>query len=128
MKPPMPPEQAALRRATRSLEAARQQAEEFPEFAASRAYYAMFYAATAMLLERGKRFKTHNGVIAAFGLEFAKSDPSWQRHHERLRRAERHRLEADYDLFAEFDAAKAQEIVAWAEEFLAAAQQALAAK
>ena len=43
----------------------------FPEFAASRAYYAMFYAASALLLSRGLRFKTHAALQSAFGREIA---------------------------------------------------------
>lgn len=45
----MKPEQAALKKAHESLAAARDLAEKYPDFAVSRAYYAMFYAATAML-------------------------------------------------------------------------------
>ena len=52
------------------------------EFAASRAYYAMFYVAEALLSERGLRFRKHGGVHAAFGEHFAKSgelDPKYHR-------------------------------------------------
>ena len=40
-------------------------------FAASRAYYAMFYAASAALLTKGLTFSRHSGVISAFGHHFA---------------------------------------------------------
>ncbi len=43
------------------------------DFAASRAYYAMFYVAEAFLLERGQSFSRHSAVIAAFGEQFAKA-------------------------------------------------------
>jgi uncharacterized protein (UPF0332 family) len=36
----------------------------YADFAASRAYYAAFYAASALLLSAGKRFSRHSGVIA----------------------------------------------------------------
>ncbi len=51
----MKPEQAALlRKAESSLKAARLLASEaYHDFAASRAYYAMFYAAEALLLGAG---------------------------------------------------------------------------
>ncbi|MBI3710737.1 MAG: HEPN domain-containing protein [Proteobacteria bacterium] len=39
----------------------------FPEFAAGRAYYSMFYLATAVLLRRGQRHKRHASLHAAFG-------------------------------------------------------------
>ena len=37
------------------------------DFAAGRAYYAMFYVAEALLVERGRRFRKHSAVHAAFG-------------------------------------------------------------
>ncbi len=40
---------------------------EDTEFAAGRAYYAMFYAAQALLNEKGLSFRKHGGVHAAFG-------------------------------------------------------------
>jgi uncharacterized protein (UPF0332 family) len=43
----------------------------FPGFAASRAYYAMFYVAEAFLEGEGLSFSKHSGVIAAFGQHFA---------------------------------------------------------
>jgi len=87
-------EQKALEKASRSLEMARKNAAEFPEFAASRAYYTMFYAATALLLRKGLQFKTHNGVISGFGLAYARPDARWQAHHAQLINGERLRLEA----------------------------------
>jgi uncharacterized protein (UPF0332 family) len=46
----------------------------FLDFAASRAGYAMFYAAQALWLSRGLSFSSHAAVIAAFGKAFAKID------------------------------------------------------
>ena len=39
--------------------------------AVSRAYYAMFYCAEALLLQHRKSFSSHGAVIGAFGKEFA---------------------------------------------------------
>lgn len=36
------------------------ESESYLDFAASRAYYAMFYAAQALLLERGLSFSSHS--------------------------------------------------------------------
>lgn len=47
--------------------------EQLPNIAASRAYYAMFYIAEALLLHRGLAYSSHSAVIAAFGKEFARS-------------------------------------------------------
>ena len=41
--------------------------------AVSRAYYAMFYATTALLGSRGLWRSKHQGLIAAFGKYFVKS-------------------------------------------------------
>lgn len=42
-------------------------------FAASRAYYAMFYLAQALLEDKGLAFAKHPAVLAAFGREFARA-------------------------------------------------------
>jgi len=58
--------QANLERADESLEAAETLlAAGFSDFAASRAYYAAFYAATAALLAENLEFGKHSAVIAA---------------------------------------------------------------
>ena len=43
------------------------------DFAGSRAYYAMFYVAEALLLQRGLAFSSHSAVTANFGREFART-------------------------------------------------------
>ncbi len=53
-----------------------------PDFAAGRAYYAMFYVAEALLFGRGFVFTKHSAVGAAYGKEFAKTgllDPKYHR-------------------------------------------------
>lgn len=65
----MTPEQAALlKKARDSLRGAKLLAgDELYDFAASRAYYTMFYVAEALLLGEGLSFSKHSAVIAAFG-------------------------------------------------------------
>jgi uncharacterized protein (UPF0332 family) len=58
--------QEALR-ATETLLAA-----GFPDFAAGRAYYAAFYAASALLLAEGKTFRSHRGVLALMHRDYVK--------------------------------------------------------
>ena len=54
-------------RARRSLRSARNiLADGDHDFAVSRAYFAMFYAASATLRSQGVRRSKHSGVIAAF--------------------------------------------------------------
>jgi len=43
------------------------------DFAASRAYYAVFYAASALLLKEGLEFRKHSGVLAAIHQHFIKT-------------------------------------------------------
>jgi len=65
---------ANLERADKSIQAAKELAESgFYDFAASRAYYAAFYAATAALLNEGLEFGRHSGVIASVHQRFVKS-------------------------------------------------------
>jgi uncharacterized protein (UPF0332 family) len=71
----MMPEQAdLLRQAHDSLAAAKiLDAQGYYGFAASRAYYTMFYIAEAFLLGQGLAFSGHSGVHAAFGERIVKA-------------------------------------------------------
>lgn len=65
---------ANLERAEASIEAAKELvAGGYYDFAASRAYYAAFYAATALLLGEELEFSRHSGVIAAIHQRFVKT-------------------------------------------------------
>lgn len=79
----MSEEELLFQRARESLTAAILLLREgLPNIAASRAYYAMFYIAEALLLQRGLVFSSHAAVIAAYGKEFARSkdlDPKFHR-------------------------------------------------
>jgi uncharacterized protein (UPF0332 family) len=66
--------EANLRRAGESLGAARTLVESgFCDDGCSRAYYAVFYAATAALLAEGARFSKHAGVINGVHRRLVKS-------------------------------------------------------
>jgi len=65
---------ANLERADKAIEAAgKLLSEGYFDFAASRAYYAAFYAATALLLRESLEFSKHSGVIAAIHKQFIKT-------------------------------------------------------
>jgi uncharacterized protein (UPF0332 family) len=65
---------ANLERAEQSIEAAKElAASRFYDFAASRAYYAAFYAATAALLNEGLVLNKHSGVIASVHQQLVKT-------------------------------------------------------
>lgn len=70
--------------------------EGFFGFAATRAYYAMFYVAEAFLLEKGLAFNKHSAVIAAFGEHFSKTGIVPAEHHRHLIRGLQVRHAGDY--------------------------------
>ena len=123
----MTPEQAALKKASESLAAAHELAPKYPDFAVSRAYYAMFYAATALLFQKGFTFKRHSAVISAFGREFAKNDTAWRTHHQNLISAESLRNEGDYDLYTQVLSEEVEATLEAASNFIDAATNHLAA-
>lgn len=64
---------ANLERADQSIRAARELASRgYHDFVASRAYYAAFYAATAILLHEELEFSKHSAVIASIHQRFVK--------------------------------------------------------
>jgi uncharacterized protein (UPF0332 family) len=91
-------------------------------FAAGRAYYAMFYVAEALLLERGLAFRKHSGVHAAFGRHFARTQVLDPKFHRYLLAAFESRLAADYGVDIVLSASAVQEMLQQATEFLEAAR------
>ena len=115
--------QALLEKARASADAAKLLGEKnYWDFAASRAYYAMFYAAEALLLEKGLSFSSHSAVIAAFGKEFAKSGALDPKFHRYLIDGQDLRNAGDYDVGTPVTEAQAKDVMAWANEFIAAAE------
>ena len=111
-----------LAKAERSVEAgASSLAAGHTEATASRAYYAMFYVAEALLDERGLTFRKHGGVHAAFGEHFAKTGLLDARYHRWSLAAFSKRITADYGVDAELTAAEVEQTLVQAREFLAAA-------
>jgi len=92
-------------------------------YAASRAYYAMFHVATALLLQKDMSFSKHSGVISAFGREFAKPGIVPQEYHRRFKEAYELRNVSDYGRTGKANEAQAREIVRWAEKFIDIADQ-----
>lgn len=86
-----------MTRAGRSLRSAQNVlADGDHDFAVSRAYYAMFYAASAALLSRNVERSKHSGVIAAFGQHLVKSGPFTVEHQQSLQAAFEDRSEGEY--------------------------------
>jgi uncharacterized protein (UPF0332 family) len=112
-------QEALLRKARASIAAAELLRDQgFFEFAASRAYYAMFYVAQAFLLGAGLAFSKHSAAIAAFGHQFAKADPMLAEFHRYLIDAHDARNVADYDIAPGFSVDAAREHIERAKRFL----------
>jgi uncharacterized protein (UPF0332 family) len=90
----------------------------YTDFAVSRAYYAMFYAAEALLDGDGLSFSSHSGVISAFGREFAKTKRIPSKFHRYLIEAQSLRNTGDYGQLNAVDQEQALELVRRADEFL----------
>jgi uncharacterized protein (UPF0332 family) len=96
-------------KAVESLSAARRElAAGAHAFAINRAYYALFYSVSALLLEEGRRFRKHEGVRAAFNREIVKRGRLQRKHAELYNRLFRDRHAGDYVEFTKFDAAYVQ--------------------
>lgn len=126
-----------MKRKTEQLLAKAQEAIEAAElllkggkndFAAGRAYYAMFYTAEALLFEEGLEYRKHSGVHAAFGRHFVKTGVLDAKFHQYLLEAFESRLEADYGVDVRLGDSAVKELIRRAEEFLAAARTYLQAK
>jgi uncharacterized protein (UPF0332 family) len=116
-------EEALFSRAHENLMAARIMIREgFANIAASRAYYALFYVAEALLLSRGLAFTSHSAVIAAFGKEFARSKSLDPKFHRYLIASQNLRQTGDYGVDKNVTLSEASQVVDWADEFLATAE------
>jgi uncharacterized protein (UPF0332 family) len=93
-------------------------AQGYADFAASRGYYAMFYAAEATLLSKGLAFSKHAGVIAAFGQHFVKLGDLPGHLHRYLLDAFDIRHIGDYDAPGMVGEERARQVLASAQEFV----------
>jgi uncharacterized protein (UPF0332 family) len=87
-------------------------------YAASRAYYAMFHVASALLLQKNLSFSKHSGVISAFGREFAKTGIVPAEYHQKFTMAYELRNASDYARSAKATEAQARETIEWANRFV----------
>ena len=92
--------------------------ENFPGQSASRAYYAMFYVAPALLWSRGVSFSKPSAVIARFGQEFAKTKRLDPIYHRYLRAGFEKRQIADYGITEDITREQASELIRHANQFL----------
>ncbi len=92
---------------------------------ANRAYYAMFYAALAMLLTQGKGASKHSGVLSLFDLLFVKTGRFPKEFSRLFHRAFELRQMGDYRDLLELDEQQVDELLAGARRFVAAVESTL---
>ncbi len=92
------------------------------DFAAGRAYYAMFYIAEALLAEKEMQFGQHGQVIGAYGLHFAKTKELDPKFHRWLVDAFDVRVSGDYDVDTGIGKSIVADMINQAREFLEAAR------
>jgi len=108
-----------IEKAERSLEAAKVLLDRGDyDFAVSRAYYAMFYCAKAMLLSKGITTKKHSSTISLFCEKFVKSGEFSEELASYLIDAFRKRQIGDYDVFVMPTKDEAEDLINKAESFV----------
>jgi uncharacterized protein (UPF0332 family) len=100
--------------------------EDESDSAAGRAYYAMFYIASALLAEIGLESTKHSGVHALFGEHFAKPGRIHAKFHRFLLDAFDRRIQADYGFEGPISREEVVTMIDQAREFLAQAEPLLA--
>lgn len=111
--------EALVDKGRRSLDAANQLfASGHHDFAAARAYYAMFYLATALLALRSERFSRHSALIARFGQRFVATGGLPAEHQVSLQKAFELRGVADYEVATRVTEAQARDLLDRAARFV----------
>ena len=96
-----------------------------PKSIINRAYYAMFYAALALLVTVDKHSVKHSGVIALFDKEFVRQNIVSKEMGKMLHRAFQSRIEADYQDYSKIDHKKAAEVLESADKFVKSIEEKL---
>jgi len=108
-----------LSRAYKNLEVARSLlADEFYEDSVSKSYYAIFFAAKALLLTKNLDPKRHSGVTSFFSQYFVKTGELEKELAAILKFAQKERISADYDEFYSASVEEAKIQLENAERFL----------
>jgi uncharacterized protein (UPF0332 family) len=94
----------------------------------SRAYYAMFHIAEALLNEKDLSFSKHGNVHGAFGEHYVKTGIFDKKYHKWLLNAFNQRIASDYDAAARFQSSSVKTMIDQAWEFLQAVKTHLASQ
>ncbi len=120
-------QEALLDKAASSIAAARVLLDQgFPEYSASRSYYAMFYAATALLDRHGQTFKRHSALLSAFAKLLHETEVVPKSCHRWISDAYNARIASDYRADREVPDAEASNHVENAERLMILVRQVLA--
>ncbi len=110
-----------LRKAHASLRAARELLEaDLPSDAVSRAYYAAFHAATALLVRRGIHVRTHRGTLHALRDLAVAGSGLLPSHLEAFQSLLEARIDGDYDALSSIGVGEAERLVGEAEALVEA--------
>jgi uncharacterized protein (UPF0332 family) len=108
-----------LDRARQDLQAAESNVQQgFHGVAVTRAYYAMFYAASALLASKGMYRSKHSGVLSGFREYFVKTGLIETEYAKMLGHAFDSRLDSDYDVAFTAELALAEEVLGDAHRFV----------
>lgn len=88
------------------------------EDAVSRAYYAVYHAAQALLLSEGEKAETHKSVITLFSLLFVKTGRFNRNLGKFLANLKDDRESGDYEVFSYIDRETAEAALGEAAEFI----------
>ncbi|MGH9423479.1 MAG: HEPN domain-containing protein [Thermoanaerobaculia bacterium] len=105
-------------RARKSLESAAMLAEDDPDAAASRAYYAAFYAVSGLLAEEGHSFRKHSAVETAVHRDLVRTGRWTLELGEMYSRLQARRVTGDYGGELHVSSEQAAEAVAAARRIL----------
>ncbi len=115
----MPEYEKYLERAYEALDSAKILFEnEKYNSSISQAYYAMFYAAKALLSVKDIHPKTHRGVIAELGLEYINKGFVEEVYGKIFAKGLQLRERADYDVYFQATKEESEEIIKDAEKFI----------
>lgn len=96
--------------------------------AISRAYYAVFHCAQALLLSIGVKAESHSGVRQLFGFHFIKEGRLDRKFGRYLKNLKDERENGDYGIFSLIERKDAKEAINEAKEFINATEQYLKQK
>ena len=117
---------ANLERSQNAVDAAQELlAGGYTDFAASRAYYAAFYGATALLLSEELAFGKHSAVLSFIHKEFVRSGKLDQEHGKNLNWLFELRGVGDYGVTMHVSQQDAERAIQVATEFIRAIQSLL---